>query len=76
MNQARGNNGTFAVAHDNTMSLMMELDRLCNMIAHMERGERCEGTMTQDQTRWLIQVIRERPSWALPTLGRYGYLKA
>lgn len=60
MNYNRGNNGTFAVAHDNTVSLMMELDRLCKLAE--TPIETC--AMSNDEARWLFAVIRERPEWA------------
>lgn len=74
MNQSRGNNGTFAVAHDNTVSLMMELDRLCQIAE--TPIETCHERMTNDEARWLFSVIRERPEWSHPTLARYGYTRS
>lgn len=72
MNYNRGNNGTFAVAHDNTVPLIMELDRLCQLAE--TPIETC--AMTNEQARWLFAVIRERPAWSHPTLARYGYTQA
>ena len=71
MNYNRGNNGTFSVQHDNTVPLVMELDRLCKLAE--TPIETC--AMTNEQARWLFTVIRERPAWAHPTLARFGYQK-
>lgn len=71
MNYNRGNNGTFAVAHDNSLKLQMELDRLCKL-AELPI-ETTHEQMTNAEARWLFSVIRERPAWSHPTLARYGY---
>jgi hypothetical protein len=73
MNQYRGNNGTFAVKHDNIITLQLELDRLCRLAE--TPIETLHERMTKEEAYWLLAVTRERPAWAIPTLSRFGYHK-
>lgn len=73
MNYNRSNNGKFSVAPDNTIALIIELDRLCKL-AEMPI-EKLHHHMSNDEARWLFKVVRERPGWSHTTLARYGYHK-